>query len=536
VGGLAPNQALAVHVVSRLRAAGVRTFCLCPGGRNAPLVEALLGAVEGAEVLDFFEERSAAFFALGRARRDAVPAAVVTTSGTACAELLPAMVEAYYSCIPLIAVTADRPRRYRGTAAPQAIEQPGIFGMYARQSFDLEEAGGDWRIGPIDGPSHVNVCFDEPLLGGWQPGASSPVDGRSPTFAAPGPDAPPAAPRPTALAAPETGRPLVILGSLQDPADREDALEFCRRTGAPVLAEAASGLKPRLGDLLLRAGEAAARRGFEEHVFDSVIRIGDIPSFRVWRDLELGWRVPVVSAGRRPWPGLTHAVHVQAPAGARLSSFLPVAGEFPAGARRALVAFDREAEAHAECLLAEYPASEPGIVRRLSRSIPEDSFVYLGNSQPIREWNQFAAIEDRRFAYGENRGANGIDGQLSSFLGQASIARENWAVVGDLTTLYDLAAPWALRHAEGRVRIVVLNNRGGRIFERMFANPRFQNRHALAFDAFAALWQCPYRRLDEGGEGLLATRWDAEAGIVEVRPDEAQTAAFWNALRAGTRK
>ena len=119
-------------VVDRLRAAGVRTFCVCPGGRNAPLVEVLDALPRGAaEVLGFFDERSAGFFALGRARRDRRPVAIVTTSGTAAAELLPAMVEAHYSSAPIVAVTADRPRAYRRSGSPQAIEQVGLFGIYA---------------------------------------------------------------------------------------------------------------------------------------------------------------------------------------------------------------------------------------------------------------------------------------------------------------------------------------------------------------------------------------------------------------------
>lgn len=107
MGGVTANQAVASAVVARLRATGVRTFCLCPGGRNAPLIEALEPLAGDLELLSFFDERSAGFFALGRSRRDRLPVAVVTTSGTAAAELLPVMVEAHYSAVPVIAVTAD---------------------------------------------------------------------------------------------------------------------------------------------------------------------------------------------------------------------------------------------------------------------------------------------------------------------------------------------------------------------------------------------------------------------------------------------
>ena len=145
------NLARARALVAELRTAGVTEFCVCAGSRNSPLL-----AVLGDERLfSFVDERSAAFFAVGRMKLHGDPVAVVTTSGTAAAELLPAAVEAYYSGLPLILVTADRPARFRRTGAPQSIEQEGIFGVYAATSID------NWsRIAPL----HINIEFDEPLI------------------------------------------------------------------------------------------------------------------------------------------------------------------------------------------------------------------------------------------------------------------------------------------------------------------------------------------------------------------------------------
>ncbi len=144
------NIATARSVIERVRNAGVSDFCVCGGSRNAPLI-----AVLGTDVYAFTDERSAAFFALGRAKRDGKPVAVVTTSGTAAAELLPATIEAYYSGVPLVLITADRPARFRGTGAPQSIEQVGLFGPYASTDVD------HWNR---RAPLHVNVEFDEPLI------------------------------------------------------------------------------------------------------------------------------------------------------------------------------------------------------------------------------------------------------------------------------------------------------------------------------------------------------------------------------------
>ncbi|HET8796429.1 MAG TPA: thiamine pyrophosphate-binding protein [Thermoanaerobaculia bacterium] len=147
------NVERASRLIEDVRAAGVREFCVCAGSRNSPLL-VVLGRGD-ARLFSFVDERSAAFFALGRVKLLGAPVAVVTTSGTAAAELLPAAVEAFYSGAPLVLITADRPARYRGTGAPQSIEQTNLFGVYAETSLDA------WsRTRAL----HLNVEFDEPLI------------------------------------------------------------------------------------------------------------------------------------------------------------------------------------------------------------------------------------------------------------------------------------------------------------------------------------------------------------------------------------
>ena len=147
----------ALDVVHRCLRAGVGEFVICAGARNAALIEALARAEAAGlvRVWRHFEERSAGFFALGRTMETGRPCAVVTTSGTAAAELLPPVIEAYYQDRPLVAITADRPAAFRGSGAPQCIEQPGIFGVYALQ--------GDFPSGTAKHRMHLNVEFDETL-------------------------------------------------------------------------------------------------------------------------------------------------------------------------------------------------------------------------------------------------------------------------------------------------------------------------------------------------------------------------------------
>ena len=154
------NRALSAEILLALHAAGVRTICLCPGGRNAPLVLACDAAGGFFEVISFFEERSAAFFALGREARDGRPVAVITTSGTAAAELLPAMLEAAHTGRRLIAVTADRPRKLRGTGAPQTINQLPLFAAAAVPVVDIDRPEEITALPRLNGPLHLNVSFE----------------------------------------------------------------------------------------------------------------------------------------------------------------------------------------------------------------------------------------------------------------------------------------------------------------------------------------------------------------------------------------
>lgn len=157
------QTAFAQKILLGLAKAGVAEIILCPGARNAPLVAALASS-RGFKVHSFFEERAAGFFAIGRMQSTARPVAVCTTSGTAVAELLPAVIEADYQSLPLVVLSADRPVSYRGTGAPQTIIQPGLFSYYVGATWDLSERSENLIFTLGQRPVHINVCFDEPLI------------------------------------------------------------------------------------------------------------------------------------------------------------------------------------------------------------------------------------------------------------------------------------------------------------------------------------------------------------------------------------
>jgi 2-succinyl-5-enolpyruvyl-6-hydroxy-3-cyclohexene-1-carboxylate synthase len=184
-------------------------------------------------------------------------------------------------------------------------------------------------------------------------------------------------------------------------------------------------------------------------------------------------------------------------------------------------------------LLDQFPHSEPATVRKFSCLVPAGATVFLGNSLPIREWN-LAAVKPkpgtRVFA---NRGANGIDGLLSTGFGVGAEADEAWIVVGDLSALYDMNAPWILPQLKNqRWRIVVINNGGGKIFSRVKwlrdlpeeAQRIVENRHSLNFEHWAKQWNLEYRRFDDA---TTLRDDDAAAVVWEIVPDAGQTEAFW---------
>ncbi len=509
------NSLLAAEVLAVLRSAGVRTLVVCPGGRNAPLVLCADASRDAFEVFNFFEERSAAFFALGRIRRDNRPAAVITTSGTAAAELLPAMLEAVHGGWPLIAVTADRPRRLRGTGAPQTIDQPPLFASARIPVIDVDAPGqlADLPRGAV----HLNVCFDEPLAGeaiGLSAGEAGKTREQQPWM--------------TEDEAKSHwneffGRvrnPLVLVSSLT--ADEAHAVApWLATLSSPLYLEEVSQLRGHrnLQEFGLQSGERILNSPECRAACDGVLRIGGVPTPRIWRDLEDDAR-PVLHVSRAPFPGL-----------ARKSAVVPLAhfrafidDEAPRGGdNAALFARDRSiAQATAE-LLAREPRCEASLVRAAADNLADNARILLGNSLAIREWDLAAPRVDSGRTFFGNRGVNGIDGLVSTALGLAGPDRPAAALIGDLSALYDMAGLWPAAQLDGAdITLAVINNGGGKIFDRMFKNASFLNTHSLHFRGWAEMFGWHYDQVHAPGD-----TWPSRSPrLVEILPDTQATARF----------
>jgi 2-succinyl-5-enolpyruvyl-6-hydroxy-3-cyclohexene-1-carboxylate synthase len=304
--------------------------------------------------------------------------------------------------------------------------------------------------------------------------------------------------------------PIVIIGGLRA-SERDQVRDFVLRLNAPAYAEPLSGLRedPALQSILLW-NERMLSRG----PFDSVIRIGNVPTLRFWRDLDETQRdIRIINYSALPFAGLSRG---------EMHSIDALPERPPRGCDEAFFARDRQMAGELARILDAEPRSEPAMFRKLSREIPRGARIYLGNSLPIREWDLAATREPRDFVIEANRGANGIDGQLSTFFGWCAPDAENWCLVGDLTALYDFNAPWVVPQLDVRFRIVIINNGGGRVFDRVASlrrmDPNVRERlvesaHALRFDRWAEMWgisdRCTELLPDRAATQRVWERYDA---------------------------
>lgn len=461
-----PSTALATVLVDELIRCGVTEAVLCPGSRNAPLVLALheADASRRLRLHVRIDERSAGFAALGLALRSSAPVPVVTTSGTAAANLHPTVLEAHHAGVPLLAVTADRPPELVGTGANQTVTQPGLYGEAVRAAPMLaapehrSRQQGRWRS-TVDralaaargvpagwpGPVHLNVPLREPLVPDSDPDWPEALTGRRDgkpwtTVPAPQPD-----PAPVKL---DLSRPtLVIAGHGAGPAP----------AGVPLIAEPTAGCWPdalAAGPWLLDSPLVEGCRP------EQVLVLGrptlHRPVARLLADPEVS--VTVVT----DQPQWTDVAGTAVAAGNRLrTEGAPDAPWLEAWR----VADATAAAAVTETLDAEPQRTGLHVARDLVAALPDNAMLVVGSSNPIRD-AALAARPRWGLTVLANRGVSGIDGTVSTAIGAAlAHAHLAYALLGDLTFLHDTNG-LLLGPDEPRpdLTLVVANDDGGGIF------------------------------------------------------------------------
>jgi 2-succinyl-5-enolpyruvyl-6-hydroxy-3-cyclohexene-1-carboxylate synthase len=469
-----PSTAVATALVDALVAAGVTEIVLCPGSRSSAMAYAVASAERAGHLRVHVrvDERSAGFLALGLAKVSRRPAVVITTSGTAVANLHPAVLEAHHAHVPLVVLSTDRPVDVRGTGANQTTTQPGMFGAGLR--FEADLADGDVEGAAVaateavlaagaaigGGPAHLNVQFREPLvpdLDDAAPSLASTLTRGEATEATTVSDVA------GAVALPE--RTLVVLGDLPDLAQSRAVLAWAEQAGLPVLAEP-FGSHPRQG----RQGVVAhgvlvvgVEHVLTDHEPEAVLLVGRPTLSRpVSRLLQRpGPRLVIVDAG------LELAVPGRDAERLDLVDLLASTVDGDPGAwRRSWLDLGARVAAAIDADPPAWPTG-PALARAVIEALPgDDPLVFLGSSNTPRDVDVAAAI-DRPVDVLASRGLAGIDGCVSTAIGLALAApdRATYAMMGDLTFLHD-SGGLLIGPDEPRpdLTIVVANDDGGGIF------------------------------------------------------------------------
>jgi 2-succinyl-5-enolpyruvyl-6-hydroxy-3-cyclohexene-1-carboxylate synthase len=535
----APNRATlwGRTLVSELVASGIESVCVAPGSRSTPLTVAF-AAHHGVETYSVLDERSAAFFALGRGRRTGEPTPVVSTSGTAAVNFHPAVVEASQSGVPLLVLTADRPAELRDSGANQTIDQGRLYGDAIRWYRELPEPAPEPRrirslrvaaaravsktTGTDPGPVHLNVPVAKPLEPVAVPGDVPEELGERAPLAAEGRDGPfvrTSQGRPTpdeaileelAGAVSEAERGLVVAGP-RDP-DRDVATavrELVDTTGWPLLADPLSGLRfgPAVADLPVCGGYDAYVDRVDWPDPELVVRLGASPTSKALRRYlrnSDARQVVVDAAGDWPEAEFTATDHVVADPAAVASGLAARVSSRASGEwRDRFEAAEREHWAVVDAG-ADERLFEGAVLAAAVREAPNPATLFVSNSMPVRDCDRFGRPRDADLTVLGNRGASGIDGITSSALGAGSADADPLVLVtGDLAFYHDMNGLLSVQRCDVDATIVVVNNDGGGIFHMLpieqFDPPfteQFRTPHGLDFEHAADLYGLAFDRFE----------------------------------------
>ena len=461
---------------------GVRHAVVSPGSRSTPIALEIANRQE-IEMHIFHDERSAAFAALGIAKASGVPAILVCSSGTAAVEFHPAVVEAHHSETPILICTADRPAELQGVGAPQTIDQQNLYGVAIRKFVNAEVADDSeshtWRhiardlfatsLGDVQGPVHLNLRFREPLMGFAT--NLPPRDANDAVITKKV-----ALPSSRSLRklnkALESENGLIIAGP--ENYRVESILRLAETLGWPIIADPRSGT--RVPNKLVVAGADAILRDedFSKRLRpDVVLRFGTLPASKVvnsWLSGSGANQVVITTTPSLTDPDRQCSLHIVSDIDELCAGLVSVHSK-ESVRKRSLswldkwVAAEDSAQKAINAALADEPGlTEPGVARAIYALVPEASHLVVSSSMPIRDVEWFGAPRNGLRVHA-NRGANGIDGVVSTAVGVALATRQpTTLLIGDIALLHDVNGLINLASRKIDLRIVVIDNNGGGIF------------------------------------------------------------------------
>ena len=564
--------------VDELARAGVRHVCAAPGSRSTPLA-ITIARHPALKLWMHLDERSAGFFALGMARAGGAPVATLCTSGTAAANFFPAVVEAQAAGVPLVVLTADRPPELRDVGAAQTIDQNRLYGAHAKWFVEVAlpeatpamlryartlanravAAAGTVPAGPV----HLNFPFREPLvpIAMEMPSGLSAADAEAWTgrqsgaswvsISRPSIEPDEDAGRWLVELLADAERPVIVCGPQFDPTLTEELPAVAAALRAPILADPLSQLRWGMHDrgAVIEAYDAVLRipevaRGLQP---DVILRLGATPTSKPLLEWLAGQDVPQIIIDPARWPDpLLSGTHVVRADAAFMSMVL--AGAFPQ--RRADDSWLRRwllVDATARRALADFSAAieesfEGRALAEVADALPDGGTLFVSSSMPVRDLDTFGRGAPRRVRVLANRGANGIDGVVSSALGAAAASEGPLVLaIGDVALYHDMNGLLAAKQFGLDATVVLINNDGGGIFsflpqashpehfERLFGTP-----HGLDFAHAARLYGASYCR---------ASSWETFRGavragiagtglhLVEIRTERARNVELHRAAR-----
>ena len=517
------NLLAARALADELIRCGVEHVCLSPGSRSAPM--AIAFAETGGRLWVHFDERSTAFFALGLAKHSRKPVVALCTSGTAASNFYPAVIEASYSAIPLIVITCDRPPELVDFGSPQTIDQSKLYGTYPKWHINLPVPSDDFQVDRYlksvarrayqtalsfpGGVVHLNFPFREPLI-------PEEIDNRKDEYLGDmhsilTPDFDEASPLSKASASKisdllqQSRRGWIVCGYSGGSDHLDSILELSARLGYLLVADRVSNLGIHNVDRSLLISSYDLLLGGDPRYLpeppEVVLRIGSSPTSknlnRYLRQLDLKFSILVDNFGRWHDPDWAADIVIQSSAKEFVDSVLQF---LPARLNRDVGWLSKwtELDSLVSCKLAETVLGtnnalfEGRIFFELSDALPAGSQIFVGNSMPVRDLETYFPFTEKAFHIFANRGANGIDGVLSTATGvAASSGKPVFLVIGDLSFAHDaIALSISVKHSIP-IKVILVNNNGGGIFSLL-----------------------PYRNHEEFFELLFGTPHNLELGRI----------------------
>ncbi|WP_266076460.1 2-succinyl-5-enolpyruvyl-6-hydroxy-3-cyclohexene-1-carboxylic-acid synthase [Haladaptatus caseinilyticus] len=556
------NTLWAETFVDEVAKAGIDAVCLAPGSRSTPLTVAF-ATHDDIEVFSHLDERSAAFFALGRAKRTGTPTPIVCTSGTAAANFHPAIIEADRARVPMLVCTADRPPELRDSGANQTVDQEKLYGDAVRWYADIAEPEASARklrylrtttaraltsaTGTPPGPVHLNFPFRKPLEptavpgdvpDGFEDEHPLAVTGRDEPFVTVSQGVPELDPESLVSIAEtvsDAERGLLVVGPADAPTPTRDSLsQLADKTGFPILADPLSGHRFGHDRTIIGGYDSYLVRDVTDEWPDPdvVIRFGASPTSKTLRqylertdtrqylvDAAGGWREATFTATDLVVADPTRFVR-------RLVGELPERSESDDWS----ASFERADSCHWEHVEQSNDHFEGGVLAAVTELVPDPATLFVSNSMPVRDIDRFGKPRSADVTVLGNRGASGIDGIISTALGAGSATTDPVVLVlGDIAYYHDMNGLLALTRSGVDATIVEINNDGGGIFHMLpiesFDPPftgQFRTPHGLDFEATEGLYDLDFDRvetLSEFRERFQTSLNTAGTQVIEVITD-----------------